>query len=67
MQIKDIQQNKEIDRVIETQVNYLFHDLLTGVNEHGRRYHRFTVGKQKEFTHAIMRHIILQLKLQEEI
>jgi len=67
MKIKDIQENKQLDNVIDSQVDYLYHQLLTEINQHGRRNHKYTISKQKELTRLICQHIILQSKLMEII
>lgn len=67
MKIKDIQENKQLDNVIDSQVDYLYHQLLTEINQHGIRKHIYTISKQKELTRLICQHIILQSKLMEII
>jgi len=40
MQIKDIQENKELDNIIYNQIDYLYHQLLTEINQNGMRNHK---------------------------
>lgn len=67
MQLKDIQENKQLKTIIDIQVEYLFNDLLTELSKHNRRHHKFTVKKQKELTKKIVEHIILTSKMMEVI
>lgn len=67
MKIKDIQENKKLDEIIDTQVKYLYQDILTDISRHGRRHHKYTVGKQIDMTKLIVNHIILQAKMMEVI
>ena len=67
MELKDIQENKQLDNIIDTQIDYLYHQLLTEVNQHGRRNHKYTIQKQKELNKLIIKLIITQSKLMEII
>ena len=67
MQLKDIQENKQLETIIDIQVEYLFNDLLTELSKHNRRHHKFTVKKLKELTKKIVEHIILTSKMMEVI
>jgi len=67
MKLKDIQENKQLDNIIDTQIDYLYHQLLTEINQHGMRNHKYTIQKQKELTKKIVEHIILTSKLMEII
>ena len=67
MKIKDIQENKRLDDIINTQVKYLYLDILTDISKHGRRHHKYTVEKQMDMTKLIVNHIILQAKMMEII
>ena len=67
MQLKDIQENKQLETIIDIQVEYLFNALLTELSKHNRRHHKFTVKKQKELTKKIVEHIILTSKMMEVI
>lgn len=67
MELKDIKENKQLEHIIDIQVEYLFNDLLTELNRHNRRHHKFTVKKQKELTKKIVEHIILCSKMMEVI
>ena len=67
MELKDIQENKQLDNIIDIQVDYLYDDILTELNKHNRRHHKYTVKKQKELTKLICQHIILCSKMMEVI
>ena len=67
MKLKDIQENKRLDDIINTQVKYLYQDILTDISKHGRRHHKYTVEKQIDMTKLIVNHIILQAKMMEII
>ena len=67
MELKDIQENKQLDNIIDTQIDYLYHQLLTEINQHGRRNHKYTIKKQKELNKLIIKLIITQSKLLEII
>ena len=40
MQLKDIQENKQLKTIIDIQVEYLFNALLTELSKHNRRHTR---------------------------
>jgi len=67
MKLKDIQENKQLDNIIDTQIDYLYHQLLTEVNQHGMRKHKYTIQKQKELNKLIIKLIITQSKIMEII
>ena len=67
MELKDIQKNKQLDNIIDIQVDYLYNDILTEVNDNYRRHHKYSVKKQKELTKLICQHIILCSKMMEVI
>tara|TARA_R100001163_G_C4970862_1_gene130805 strand:- start:435 stop:638 length:204 start_codon:yes stop_codon:yes gene_type:complete len=67
MKLKDIQENKQLETIIDIQVEYLFNDFLTELNRHNRRHHKFTIKKQKELTKKTVEHIILTSKMMEVI
>ena len=67
MELKDIQENKQLDNIIDTQIDYLYHQLLTEVNQHCRRNHKYTIQRQKELNKLIIKLIITQSKLMEII
>tara|TARA_R100001163_G_C4936950_1_gene110431 strand:- start:333 stop:536 length:204 start_codon:yes stop_codon:yes gene_type:complete len=63
MVLDDIIENKQLDNIIESQVDYLYNDLLTKLNRHNRRHHKYTVKKQKEITKNLIRVVITQGKI----
>tara|TARA_R110000796_G_scaffold4851_1_gene18420 strand:- start:704 stop:913 length:210 start_codon:yes stop_codon:yes gene_type:complete len=65
--IKDIQENKQLDNIIDKQIDYLYFDLLTELNNHSRRKHKYTIKQQMEINKALIKTIILQSKLLEII
>tara|TARA_R110000737_G_scaffold94004_3_gene127531 strand:- start:949 stop:1158 length:210 start_codon:yes stop_codon:yes gene_type:complete len=65
--IKDIQENKQLDNIIDKQIDYLYFELLTEFNNHGRRKHKYTIKQQMEINKALIKTIILQSKLLEII
>jgi hypothetical protein len=67
MQIKDIKENKQLDDMIEKQVDYLYNDLLTELNQHNRRHHKHSIGLQKQLTKQLIKVIIMQGKILEVI
>ena len=67
MQIKDIQENKQLDNMIESQVDYLYNDLLTELSRHNRRHHKHSIGLQKQLTKELIKVIIMQGKILEII
>ena len=67
MVLDDIIENKQLDNIIDAQVEYLYNDLLTELNRHNRRHHKYTVKKQKEITKNLIRVIITQGKILEII
>ena len=67
MKLKDIQENKQLDNIIDTQIDYLYHQLLTEINQHGMRNHKYTIQKQKELNKLIIKLIITQSKIMEII
>ena len=67
MVLDDIIENKQLDNIIDTQVEYLYNDLLTELNRHNRRHHKYTVKKQKEITKQLIQIIITQGKILEII
>tara|TARA_A100001015_G_scaffold292674_1_gene368287 strand:- start:3826 stop:4029 length:204 start_codon:yes stop_codon:yes gene_type:complete len=67
MELKDIQENKQLDNIIDTQLDYLYNDILTEVNDNYRRHHKYTIKKQKELNKLIIRLIITQSKIMEII
>tara|TARA_Y100001972_G_C7641461_1_gene322302 strand:- start:1562 stop:1807 length:246 start_codon:yes stop_codon:yes gene_type:complete len=67
MLVKDIQENKELEGIIERQVDNLYLHILTDISKHGRRHHKYTIGKQMEMTKLIINHVILQAKMMEVI
>jgi len=67
MVLDDIIENKQLDNIIDAQVEYLYNDLLTELNRHNRRHHKYTVKKQKEITKQLIQIIITQGKILEII
>ncbi len=67
MKVKDIQENEELNGIIERQVDNLYLHILTDISKHGRRHHKYTIGKQMEMTKLIVSHVILQAKMMEVI
>ena len=67
MLVKDIQENKELEGIIERKVDNLYLHILTDISKHGRRHHKYTIGKQMEMTKLIINHVILQAKMMEVI
>jgi len=67
MKLKDIQENKQLDNIIDNQIDYLYHQLLTEINQHGMRNHKYTIQKQKELNKLIIKLIITQSKIMEII
>ena len=67
MKLKDIQENKRLDDIINTQVKYLYQDILTELSKHNRRHHKYTIKKQKELNKLIIKLIVTQSKIMEII
>lgn len=67
MELKDIQENKQLDNIIDIQINYLYDNILTELSRHNRPHHKYTVKKQKELNKIIIQLIISQAKLMEII
>jgi len=67
MELKDIKENKQLDNMIESQVDYLYDDILTELSRHNRRHHKYSVKKQKELNKIVIQTIITQAKLMEII
>jgi hypothetical protein len=67
MELKDIQKNKQLDNIIDIQVDYLYDDILTELSRHNRRHHKYSVKKQKELNKIVIQTIITQAKLMEII
>lgn len=65
MVIKDVQENKQLNEIIDRQVDNLFLHILTDLSKHNRRHHKYTVAKQMEMTKLIISHTILQAKMME--
>ena len=54
MELKDIQENKQLNNIIDIQVDYLYDDILTELSKHNRRHHKYDVKKQKELNKLII-------------
>tara|TARA_Y100000816_G_C26018266_1_gene532638 strand:- start:677 stop:880 length:204 start_codon:yes stop_codon:yes gene_type:complete len=67
MELKDIQENKQLDNIIDIQLDYLYDDILTELNQHNRRHHKYTIKKQKELNKLIIKLIVTQSKIMEII
>tara|TARA_X000001316_G_scaffold3924_1_gene843 strand:+ start:277 stop:480 length:204 start_codon:yes stop_codon:yes gene_type:complete len=67
MELKDIKENKQLDNIIDIQVDYLYDDILTELSRHNRRHHKYSVKKQKELNKIVIQTIITQAKLMEII
>ena len=66
-ELKDIQENKQLDKIIDIQLDYLYDDILTELNKHNRRHHKYTIKKQKELNKLIIKLIVTQSKIMEII
>lgn len=66
-ELKDIQENKQLDNIIDIQLNYLYDDILTELSKHNRRHHKYTIKKQKELNKLIIKLIVTQSKIMEII
>lgn len=66
-ELKDIQENKQLDKIIDIQLDYLYDDILTELSKHNRRHHKYTIKKQKELNKLIIKLIVTQSKIMEII